>query len=257
MIERMGKRRRRSSRDSFWTQQYGGMPVWGLALAAVALLAAAAIAVPAALSQPARSEASTLRPLPTMAQPEVKPRVVFIGDSYTGGSEEDSGASSRWPELVADELDVRSTVLAQGGSGYVTTGPSGVPITDEAAEIPADASVVVVFGSRNDFAQDGSVGAAADAMYSEIEARAPSARVLIVGPAWVDSNPPSTILNSNEELREAAAIHGFQFVAATDAGILMDEPKLIGRDGVHPNDAGHVALADFMKPLIEPLLPST
>ncbi|MEN0140388.1 MAG: SGNH/GDSL hydrolase family protein, partial [Rhodococcus sp. (in: high G+C Gram-positive bacteria)] len=39
------------------------------------------------------------------------------------------------------------------------------------------------------------------------------------------------------------------------AGWFVDRPDLIGRDGVHPTNAGHVYMADKIAPLIGAQLP--
>jgi lysophospholipase L1-like esterase len=117
-------------------------------------------------------------------------------------------------------------------------------------EIPTDATLIVIFGSRNDVATSSEVEIAANAMFDAVQVQAPSARVLVVGPAWITSDPPDNLLASDDGLAAAAGAHGFDFVSALDAGVLADRADLIGEDGVHPNDAGHAVLAGFISPLV-------
>lgn len=234
------------------------MPLWGI-VGAFALLVA--LGVGTVLAMPAQSNADPNqqpRPVPTFSfsngQPD-RAQVVFIGDSYTGGSGEDSGPDARWTTLLDNDLNLAATVLARGGSGYVNEGPVGPPLPTLADEIPSTADLIVIMGSRNDDDAD-DVQDAANAMYDAVRVKAPNARVLIIGPPWTSSDVPDSIIDINAALSEAAAAHGFDFVDPTETGLLADRDDLIGADGVHPNDAGHVAIADFVRPLVQERIPS-
>ena len=224
------------------------MPVWGLGLAFVFLFAAVGIAVPAALSQPERSAAQP-RPLPSMYVPEKKAIVTFIGDSYTGGSEMDSGIEARWPNLVSLDLDFTERILARGGSGYVTVGPSEERFGDVVTELNPQSRLVVVYGSINDVATGDEVRDAAVELYRSVQTKAPEAKLLVVGPTWRTEDPPPNIIASDAALASAAEEVGVPFVSTLDAGLLLD-PEQIGEDGVHPTDEGHQQLAEFMAPYI-------
>lgn len=73
-----------------------------------------------------------------------------LGDSYTGGSGEDSGADGRWPALVAKQLGTTYSVEGLGGSGYNTVGPTGRNFAELPGTIRPTTDVIVIFGSRND-----------------------------------------------------------------------------------------------------------
>lgn len=252
----MGKRRRgRVSGGNWWNQSSGGMKHWvAVALITVSIVSVA-VAYVASLNRTdaTASTAYTPRPAATFSQPAEKPRVVFIGDSYTGGSTEDSGETSRFPRILQNDLDFYGTILARGGSGYLALGPSDAPITTFVEDVPADAALVVVMGSRNDI-DDTDITDAANSMYDALRARVPDARVLIVGPPWVSADVPDEIDEINDALRSAAGGHGFDFVAASETPMLAGD-GLIGADKVHPTDAGHRVLADYLRPLVAERLP--
>ena len=79
---------------------------------------------------------------------------------------------------------------------------------------------------------------------------APDARVLVIGPPWPTAAPPPAVLTIRNSLRAQAAAIGATFVDPIDAGWFVGRPDLIGHDGVHPTDAGHVYLAEKIAPLI-------
>lgn len=50
--------------------------------------------------------------------PTVPPTVVFIGDSYTGGSDMGGRGKKNWTRIAADDLNWRACTFAIGGSGW-------------------------------------------------------------------------------------------------------------------------------------------
>jgi lysophospholipase L1-like esterase len=178
-------------------------------------------------------------------QPPHKPLVVFVGDSYTAGSIEDSGYARRFPALVADALDVRTEVVAQGGSGYITSGINGKPWSDQIEAVPTDADLVVIYGSRND-SFDGShsseIQASAEALFRSAKEQAPNAKIVVVGPTYVESPIPAGAIATTDAIQLAAHDQDVEYVDAL-SWFQHPRPGLIGGDGVHPTDAGHAFLA--------------
>ncbi|WP_345438458.1 SGNH/GDSL hydrolase family protein [Microbacterium gilvum] len=180
---------------------------------------------------------------------EPRPSIAALGDSYTGGSEEDSGEVARWPYLVARALDVPIDVIASGGSGYVVPGPNDTTFPELAADVPADSDLVIIYGSRNDVATAEEVYDAATATVFSLGEVAPDADIIIVGPTWITADPPQNILDSESALTRVAADQGLRYVSSL--AWLTEDAELIGGDGVHPNDAGHAVLADRMDDVVE------
>ena len=153
--------------------------------------------------------------------------IAVIGDSYTAGSTE-------------------------GGAGYGQPGSHGSVFQDLTARAVRRNDVLVVFfGSRNDQPvnpaefPDMAAGTLHLARFA-----APDARVLVIGPPWPTATPPPAVLTIRNSLRAQAAAIGATFVDPIDAGWFVGRPDLIGHDGVHPTDAGHVYLAEKIAPLI-------
>jgi lysophospholipase L1-like esterase len=72
----------------------------------------------------------------------------------------------------------------------------------------------------------------------------------VIGPPWLTANPPPAVLKIRDSLREQAVAIGALFVDPIAEGSFVGRGDLIGQDGVHPTDAGHVYMADKIAPLI-------
>ena len=188
-----------------------------------------------------------------------KLRVLVIGDSYTGGSNQGGEGASSWPRLVAADMtaagyDADVSVLVAGGGGYTAQalgeGTTFVDLVRAAPEDPYD--LVVVFGSRNDTARQAEVKAAASELFAVVRLRYPEAELLVIGPPWVDENPPPNVIASRDAVASAATETGAAFVDPLADGWFAGEfSSLIGTDGIQPTDDGHRHMADLIRPIIE------
>lgn len=191
-------------------------------------------------------------------------RILAIGDSYTGGSDEGGVGPAGWPSLIGNDLAAQGyqpevVTLAAGGSGYVAVGPSGKTLVDLANEAvgaePYD--VVIFFGSRNDTAAAAEVQAAATAAFTAVRAAWPETQLLVIGPPWVDANPPANIVDASLGVEDAATAVGAVWVDPLADGWFTGEfEALIGSDNVHPTDEGHRYMAGLIRPELEAALPA-
>lgn len=184
-------------------------------------------------------------------------RIAVIGDSYTTGSEEGGNGPLSWPQvawklLSQRGLQVDADVAAEGGAGYGQRGTNGSVFEDLTAHaVQRNDVLVVFFGSRNDQPVDPAkfpdlaAGAFRHARYA-----APDAKFLIIGPAWPTATPPPEVLRIRDSLRDVASRGRAVFVDPIAEGWFVGRPELIGRDGVHPTDAGHAYMAERIAPLI-------
>jgi lysophospholipase L1-like esterase len=210
------------------------------------------ITVPAATTPPT-VETTTIPIRP-------KTRVSVIGDSYTAGTDMGGSRDAGWATLAIRPLTnesriVNQTVNAIGGTGYVKgyedKPPFGRRVQDALTE---DTSVVVVFGSRNDGNRP--IEDAARSMFAEIRASAPGATLIVVAPPWVNENPPDNIVAMRDTLKAVSEEFGAVFVdTLADEWFYNEDSRLIGEDGVHPTNEGHVYMADRLRPVIEANLP--
>jgi lysophospholipase L1-like esterase len=165
-----------------------------------------------------------------------------------------SSPDTLWVATAATALGVTIQNLSVSGTGYLTGDGLSKPDTfvTRASKIDADTVETVFFGSRNDLGRDRSeVSAAAAAAFAAAREAAPSSALVVVGPPWVDSEPTDSIMNYRNTLRAAAADAQIPFYDPIAERWFFDNPELIGKDTVHPTDAGHQYLARKLIPIIE------
>ncbi len=217
----------------------------------------AAFRVAAATAVAVAATVTAAYPAPTAHATSQPAHVAVIGDSYTTGSTEGGNGPRSWPQLawklLADRgLEVDADVAAEGGAGYGQPGNRGRVFEDLTAQAVRRNDVLVVFfGSRNDQPVDPQkFPALAADTFRLARFTAPDARFLIIGPPWPTATPPPAVLKIRDSLRSQAAAGGAVFVDPIAEGWFVGRPDLIGRDGVHPTDAGHLYMAERIAPLI-------
>ena len=183
--------------------------------------------------------------------------IAVVGDSYTtggdlGGLGSKGWTNRAWQWLTRQGIPVSADVAAEGGAGYGTRGNHGSVFEDLTADaVEPDDVVVVFFGSRNDQAVDPTqLSILAWGTYQLARRTAPKARFLVIGPPWPTADPPDNVLRIRDALKYQAGVAGATFVDPIAAGWFVGRPDLIGKDGVHPTDAGHAYMADQIAPLI-------
>lgn len=176
----------------------------------------------------------------------------MLGDSYTAGSAMDSGRQARWPALVADEYGWEPLNFAVGGTGYTNPGNSGERFIDRVPDIvAADPDAVIVIGGANDARGDPDIfRAAVRDVLEELRSQLPEAKLVVLSSFW-RAAPPPQVSRVSVVLREEAAAVDAPFVDVSD---LFADGRGIGEDGVHPTDAGHRRIAEFLGPRLADVL---
>jgi len=188
--------------------------------------------------------------------------VAVVGDSYTTGSNEGGNGAQGWTALAwrklsAQGLEVNPSVAAEGRAGYVVRGYRGSVFGDLTPRaVRADDVLVVFFGSRNDQGVDplALAGRTQDA-FALARRLAPRASLLVIGPPWPTADVPPAVLQVRDVLSITAGIAGATFVDPIAEQWFVGRPDLIGADGVHPTDAGHVYMSEKISALISAELP--
>jgi lysophospholipase L1-like esterase len=185
-------------------------------------------------------------------------QIAVIGDSYTTGGDEGGlgpkGWTTRaWQLLAREGVPVTADVAAEGGAGYGTRGDHGSVFEDLTADVvKPDDVVVVYFGSRNDQGVDPTqLSILAYGTFQLARRTAPSAKFLVIGPPWPTADPPDPVLRIRDALKYQAGVAGATFIDPIAAGWFVGRPDLIGKDGIHPTDAGHAYMAQKIAPLID------
>lgn len=204
-------------------------------------------------------------------------RVMVIGDSIGGGSAINTGSSQgTWVPRLADMMgwdDIWNDCI--GGTGYVTRNP-GASLNNFLDRIEADVLAynprkIILFGGYNDNLVDPALTLAnANGVAKLIQAKAPTATVVVFGP-WSPRDPATAgVVNTNTSIKTMAVANNWVFVdqltSQVSKGSVVLSPATgpwitgtgntgapanngnadiyVGSDAIHPNDAGHKYLAD-------------
>lgn len=224
----------------------------------LAVLAVVAVAVAAFALVPDLSVTSARTPAPTLVAAPKVPRVVLVGDSYTGTTKMGGAGDKQWTKLIQAKLyasNQRSDwdVTTLGGSGYINTGTANKNFAAGVEEpLMGNADIAILFGSRNDATSPlADVQAAAPKTINRFKERNPSAKLIVIGPTWITGNPPANLLAMRDAIKDATVAAGGTFVdPLADGWFFGPDARFIGSDGVHPTDEGNQYLADKILPAI-------
>ena len=215
-----------------------------------------ATASPGQTTAPASDGATNPPNTDPSTPPASAPLVVYLGNSFVGGSAQDSGPQDRFPALISADLNTNWVAITSGGSGYVDPGDDGLVFNDLAHEVPENASLVVILGSDDDAGYpEAQIMDAALTTLQTIRSRAPNAQILVISTPWVSADPPDGILTSRDAVRDAAHFDNLPYVdPIADGWWVTGPPEQIGDDGLHPTDLGHAQMAEKLEPVIQNLL---
>ena len=134
----------------------------------------------------------------------------------------------------------------QGGTGYASQGPTPpktAPYPARIADVAkSNPSVVIVSGGRNDLSVAGETADDIATTFKGIRAAMPSVKIVALNPWWDDDDAPDALDGLAANVRAAVASVNGVYVEAGQP--LAGHGGLVISDGVHPNTAGHAALAD-------------
>ncbi len=167
--------------------------------------------------------------------------VVAIGDSIMAGNGLD--ADQAWLAIVAESHGWKLTNLASNGSGFVTVGDDGDTFSDQTiVALSLHPDVIILSGSSNDLGVSSAILAnATKALIERIHLVLPDTKILTVDAIWGDTDVPGQLSEMDAAVELASARAGGAYL---DIGQpLSDTADLMQSDGVHPNEAGQVALA--------------
>lgn len=190
---------------------------------------------------------------------------LFIGDSYTygtGASDHNGGAgpdTKRWSSIVCSKLDMTEINVAVGSTGFVDPGSSGqgMPFFSQwnswytsASQATRDSvKAVFVAGGYNDVWNDdstyGTVQVACRTLMNDIAARLPKAAIILIPMMWQGYGFTVKARNLyNTIIRGAQTCTYPQRVTIIrDAFTWTAYTNDIASDGIHPNDNGHLHIA--------------
>lgn len=220
--------------------------------AVVAILGATALALAGVavwrfqIEKVAAANAAAHYTAPAVSITQMTTATVY-GDSYAAGTGATS-PSRDFISIVAANAHWTVENLAQGGTGYVTQGSNvcdggSCPTFDTAIANGSQASkVVLVEGGRNDvFAGTSDLRAGIRNFYNDLRLKYPRATIYAVSPIWDRSTPPASLAAIQTLVKANVERVGGRYLDIGEP--LRARPGLISADQVHPNDAGHAAIA--------------
>ena len=224
---------------------------------AVAITAAVVAVLVGALlvqwrSNAERADAAVSFAVPTPTARTGVPSAAFIGDSYSAGTGA-TGFNTRFTTLVSAYEGWSSNNFAYGGTGYlraVTKNGAvgcGVNVCPRYGDVISkvaryNPTIVVVSGGRNDVLEDmPDVTVAISEFYRDLRRELPKATIYSTSPIWDDRPPPAQLKQIQAAVRTAVESVGGTYIDIGEP--LQGKPKLVAKDGVHPNNLGHAAIA--------------
>lgn len=201
-------------------------------------------------------------------------KIIFLGDSITEGFGT-SGAPHRYIDLVASHFCAECVNCGISGSRIaIQRKPSTDPRFDlyfasRVEQMDADADVIVVFGGTNDFGHgDAPMGTMQDrtaesfygglhVLYTRLIEKYPDKLIVIATPLhrWNEENPhgdakPVAVGKLRDYVQAIRQVAEFYSLPVLDlyatSGLqpcVETQRQMYMPDGLHPNDAGHVILA--------------
>ncbi len=184
------------------------------------------------------------------AVPQVRPPVVmFLGDSFTVGS----GPVAEWDTYAAGtarSLGWQLITAGGAGTGYIARGRIGRTFEQSFARQlawrPAPDLVVVSGGHNDRRARPAGVREAVLRLVGNVRERWPLARIVLVGPIWIDTAPKEAY-RTRDAIASAAWLAGVPFLdPLTQRWIRDDRTRVLLSDGIHPTLYGHLRLARWL-----------
>jgi lysophospholipase L1-like esterase len=186
--------------------------------------------------------------------PAVRPSVLFVGDSFTGGAML-RDAQDAYPELIALKASWDLHVDAQGATGFISDGQgTGNGDTSRLIDrLAADkqsfptVDLLIVDAGRNDLSHPPDEVANAISEYlTEARKQWPSAKIVEIFPVFVSSAPYEGYPELLDRARTGVLAVGGTLVDPYAEGWYTnsDPASLTAADGTHPNMAGHAFIAD-------------
>jgi lysophospholipase L1-like esterase len=232
--------------------------VWvyvGLAALVLAVGGLTATALAKSNETPAAVSTHEPRVQPSRTPKMVAPKVVFIGDSFIGGSDMGGNRDKNWSSVAGETLGWRSCPFGVGGSGW-TRGMNGWTFGARIEwALQQNPSLIVFANGVNDLAEGFDTTAPAmDQALAALRSQAPDVPVVVVGEIKVRDEQSPYIERLNDRLRAVAEQHGVSFIDATAEGWFDGDARaLLGSDRFHPTDDGHRHMAERFASAVQSL----
>ncbi|MBB6629372.1 SGNH/GDSL hydrolase family protein [Nocardioides sp. KIGAM211] len=204
--------------------------------------------------------------MPTDSRARKHPTAVFYGDSIVTGWRGTTTPTARWTGLVCAELGWRGVDLAVDGMGWfrrrgprdtageLTPSATDTTLLDAAIHLAPDVVVTCLAANDAGFVDHHADEIRASMRRDLIRLRNELPGVPVVVTAYVPARATSQRLTTVLDWLVATAKELGLVHAEDSAHAVGDDPDLLCDDGIHPNDAGHAALAASVLPTLRRLV---
>ncbi|WP_345481883.1 hypothetical protein [Amnibacterium soli] len=200
-----------------------------------------------------RSAAQYTPPALTDPTPAARPIVAVVGDDSTSAAAPGVTQAQRWTSRVASTQDVDVQTFASAGASFLVKGADGRTLAAQAARVPTNAAVVIVFGGARDAtASSLRVSRAASQTLSAVQARAPRAVIVLVGPVLSGGTDALTVAGLRTNLQNVAGAFQVRFVDPVQQAWLNSTPS----SGTRLNAADQQVLAARFGTVVAQALPA-
>lgn len=202
---------------------------------------------------------------PYLSQMIAGETVLFVGDSYTygtGASDHNAGAgpdTKRWSSIVARTLGCTEINVAVGSTGFVDPGSSGqnMPFITQYNNWYSNAPAatrnavraVFIAGGYNDVWHDdaswNTVLSASRTICNRVHTTLPNAHLVLIPMMWCGYDYTVKARNLYTAIVRGAqtCTHPERVCTIKDAMTWTAYTSDIASDGIHPNDSGHLHIA--------------
>ncbi|CCQ13662.1 Lipolytic enzyme [Rhodococcus sp. AW25M09] len=176
---------------------------------------------------------------PTVTTVDRPVRISVVGDSYSRGLPD----TLVWPELAAESTGWSIDNVSIFSAGYVATDGNGTFADQIDAALAGNPDVVLVVGGINDVGKPPELitQRAIDTL-GELARRAPTARIVVMGPIWHELPVPEAAGVIDNSVGTAAHTLRLPYLSVVGEDWLVPE-GMIQEDGIHPTEAGQRVLA--------------
>jgi hypothetical protein len=184
--------------------------------------------------------------------------VVILRGGATGCRPTGGCNDANYAQILSSKEGWTTTVLAQGGTGYVA-GADADPAGDFGSRLPdvyaATPDLVIVEGSVGDqYYGAPAIHDAAVKVFADLKIHLPDAIFAAVGPAWAGTAPANIVAIENA-VKSAASSENIFFIDPIAQGWFSGaNMSLMAPDHQSPTDAGHARIAAMIAADIAPLL---
>jgi lysophospholipase L1-like esterase len=177
-----------------------------------------------------------------------KLKVVILRGGLTGCLTTGGCNSQNYADHLAYKLGWDITVDAHGATGYIAGSIQSPPVNFAGrldTVYKAKPNVVLIEGSVNDAKYPAAqVRRAAIADFTALHKNLPSAKIIVVGPAWGGDTPPDTLTAVEQALKTATAGRVSLFIdPIADKWFAGPNAKFMAADHESPTDQGHSLIA--------------